>query len=173
MSVNHHEYIELAYSRGYRMDELTGEIISSNGNRRAIKLYGKQRYPSFTITLMVEGVKKSVSFALHKFAAYCYYGSAALHSVVRHLDANTLNLTRANIALGTNSDNELDKPKTVRVASAKKARASQTVSPARKLSEADVAWIKSRPASYRKMAVTLGVSKGTILNVLSGKYYGS
>ena len=173
MTVKHHEYIRTAFERGYRMDELTGEVISPDGNRRTLKLYGNQRYPSFTITAVVNGVKKSISFQVHKFAAYCYYGNAALNQHVRHLDADTLNIKKSNIALGSASDNEMDKPKHVRVATAKAARASQDKSPACKLSREDVDWIKSRPQSTRKMAVTLGVSRSTIQQVLLGKTYAS
>lgn len=173
MAVKTHEYIRTTYGRGYRMDALTGEVISPDGNRRPIKLYKGQRYPSFTITCTKDGIKKSVSFLVHKFAAYCYYGEAALTSVVRYLDADTLNIKKSNIALGTKSDNEMDKPKHVRVATAKAARASQSRSPACKLSEADLAWIRARPQSTRVMAATLGVARATIQKALSGKTYDS
>ena len=44
---------------------------------------------------------------------------------VRHIDRNVLNLRKENIRLGTSSENQLDKPKHIRVAAAKKARESQ------------------------------------------------
>lgn len=171
MAVKYHAYIQTAFDRGYRMDANTGEIISPTGYKRPITLVGKQRYPSFAITVSENGTKRTASFPVHKFAAYCYYGDAALTAVVRHLDADTTNVKKSNIALGTNSDNELDKPKDVRVRSAKAARESQGRSPACKLTAEQLDWIKSRPQSTRMMAKTLGVCRATIQKVLSGKTY--
>lgn len=166
-----HRYIRIAYERGYRMDGETGEVISPTGYRRPVTAVGKQRYPSFAITITEDGKKRTASFMTHKFAAYCYFGEDAFTHHVRHLHGDRNNLRRADIALGSPSENEMDKPAAVRTASAKKARASQDTSPAAKLTPDQVKWILSRPMSTRKMAEALNVCRATIQKVIRGITY--
>jgi hypothetical protein len=64
---------------------------------------------------------------VHKFVAFLIWGWAAFEPGihVRHRDGNTENNTKANLLLGTPSQNERDKPVHVRAASARAARAAQ------------------------------------------------
>jgi hypothetical protein len=125
--VKYHEYIRLAFSRGYRADFEAGRIISPMGYTRPAKLYGTQRYCHVNISLSVNKVKRNVSFPLHKFIAYCAWGEAALSQgvVVRHLDGCSSNNALSNLLLGSHSENNLDKPAEIRIQAAKKARAAQ------------------------------------------------
>lgn len=169
MSVKYHEYIREAFSRGYRIDPKTGNIISPTGKIRENKLFGSQRYASFAMTKMVSGVKKTVSFSVHKFAAYCYFGEDAFLFHVRHLNANTLDNSIGNILLGTASENELDKPKHVRSNSAKSARSKQGLSGfARKLSYEDAQKIKKSSESSTILSKRFNVSKSCIQSIKKG-----
>jgi HNH endonuclease len=113
----HYHNIKLAELNGFWWDEDTQELVTPRGTRHKPILYGKQRYPSYTTGFG--------SFLIHKFVAYKLFGEDALLSIVRHLDGNTLNLQRSNLALGTHSENNLDKSPEVRKNAAVKARASQ------------------------------------------------
>lgn len=114
-----------AVDRGYSVSE-EGILTGPKGVLKVSK-YGSQRYPTFSTNWggYVYGVPS------HHLAAYCFYGEHAFTPglVVRHLDGDTLNLSKVNIVMGTHSQNNLDKPKKVRSAAARKARASQGRTP--------------------------------------------
>lgn len=59
------------------------------------------------------------------------YGEASFAKGVnvRHLDGDTLNLSKDNIVLGTSQENQYDKPGSARRGAAKKARAAQGLRP--------------------------------------------
>src|SRR5690606_7133704 len=65
-----------------------------------------KRYPQ--VTIKIEGKKYCVR--MHRLAAYCFYGDAMYESgiVVRHLNDIKTDLSRENIALGTQLDNMRD-----------------------------------------------------------------
>ena len=119
--MNHPEVIRFAYQKGLRFDFETQELITSTGRRVKPKLYGGQRYPCYTIAVVK---KERVSFHMHKFAGFILFGESALKpgTHVRHLDGNRMNLSASNLALGTASENELDKPKELRSRKALHAR---------------------------------------------------
>ena len=169
MTAKYHEYIKEAFSRGYRIDQETGNIISPTGKIRENKLFGSQRYASFAMTKVFNGVKKTASFPVHKFAAYCYFGDIALFCHVRHLNGNSLDNGINNIALGSASDNELDKPKHVRSNSAKIARSKQGYSGStRKLSYNDAQIVKKSKESSSVLAERFKVSKSCIQSIKKG-----
>lgn len=116
----YHEYIREAVRIGYTFDFDNQIMNTPYGNKIKPRLFGTQRYPSFTLS----GKR---SFPFHKFVAYILYGEESFKEGinVRHLDGNVLNLSRSNILLGTSSENQLDKPRHVRKAAASKARLSQ------------------------------------------------
>ena len=122
----YHQYIRDAVSRGSVFNFDKNVLVTPRQTEVVPKLFGTQRYPSFNISLL-QGNKSSGTFPFHKFVAYILYGeeSFAKGVHVRHLDGNTLNLSKENIVLGTASENELDKCAEVRKSSAKKARSSQ------------------------------------------------
>lgn len=165
----YHEYILEAYRRGYRMESATGNIISVTGKIRETKLFDGQRYPSFAMTVIVDGKKKTASFPVHKFAAYCYFGADALKLQVRHLDSNTCDASFGNILLGTRRDNEMDKPANIRSRSAKAARASQGISGVtQKLAYEDAQVIKLSAESSSILAKRYGVSRSTVQLIKKG-----
>ncbi len=167
-----------AYSKGYRVDG--GKLIGPKGEL-SLKLYGKQRYPTFS----TNWDRKVYGVPVHKFA-YCYYGVKSFDKglVVRHKDGNTLNISEDNILLGTHSENNMDKPGEARVSAAKAARAAQGTLPNNALlSENDVKCIRDKYSKLKtkkapngftaKLAKELGVCKAVIYNVAKGKTYAS
>lgn len=169
MTAKYHEYIKEAFSRGYRINQETGNIVSPTGKIRENKLFGSQRYASFAMTKIINGVKKTASFPVHKFAAYCYFGDSAFTLHVRHLNGNTLDNSLKNIALGSPSDNEMDKPKSVRSNSARIARSKQGHSGlTSKLNYNDAQLIKNSKESSNILAKKFNVSKSCIQSIKKG-----
>lgn len=167
-----------AYQRGYRV-EPNGRLIGPKGEIKVAKSL-KQRYPTFSTNWggYVFGIP------VHQFAAYCYFGDEYLLSnyVVRHLNADTLNFSKNNIALGTGSDNEHDKPTSVRKLTAQLARKAQGFTPKNaKLSEEQVREVRQLYAKAagkklpngvcRDLAARLGVSQTVLIKIKKGEYY--
>jgi hypothetical protein len=119
-----------AVERGYYFDFNSQEVVTPLGTRMKPKQYGTQRYPFLTMNDNT-GRKKNVSFAIHKFVAYLLYGEIALRKGVnvRHLNANKLDLSKNNIAIGSSRDNNLDKPAADRCRISAHARKSQGLRP--------------------------------------------
>jgi len=122
----YHDYIRFAVERGFDFDFEEQKLVCPSGYKITPRLYGSQRYPSYTINLL-QGDKSSGSFPIHKFAAYLLYGEKSLEKGVhvRHIDGDVLNLSKENIVLGTARENEMDKDPSVRSRSAKAARKAQ------------------------------------------------
>ena len=115
------------------------------------------------------GSKKQHHFPVHKFAAYCYFGDSAFTLHVRHLNGNTLDNSLKNIALGSPSENEMDKPKSVRSNSAKIARSKQGYSGlTSKLSYDDAQIVKNSKESSSVLAERFKVSKSCIQSIKKG-----
>lgn len=122
--------IELAAEQGYRANLRTGEVFGRSGKRLKARRYAGQDYP--TMRLHVRGLpKRAYSVPVHKFVAFLIWGRAALAPGVhvRHRNGDTEKNTKSNLRLGTPSENAMDKPKSVRIATAKAARAAQGVTP--------------------------------------------
>ncbi len=171
-TVLYHETIKKAFLLGCRFNFKTQEFIYASGKAIPVKLYGKQKYPSITLSYG--------TFLLHKFVAFQLFGEKAFNNVVRHLDGNVLNLNKNNIALGTHSENNLDKPKHKRVAAAKKARKSQGIRPQGTILNFAIAeqirWgfknqILKKDKYCIEMAKQLKVSKSTIYAILDGRIW--
>ena len=183
--MKHSEKIRFAVLKGVRFDFDSQEIITHTGKRVKPKIYGSQRYPSYTIAVKQ---KQRISFAIHKFAAYILYGEEALKHgvVVRHLDGNVLNISKENIKLGSPKDNEHDKPASIRSWVASMARRAQIQkgisSPNKKISD-DLALellreYKNAKSGRKKLPVGFigewvkktGLSYAGISAIISGKY---
>lgn len=167
-----------AVARGYRVDG--GKLIGPRGVLK-VRRCGKQRYPTFSTNWSsVFGVP------VHQFAAYQYFGEASFKKdvVIRHLNADTEDFSEANLALGTHSENNLDKPKMARSAAASKARQAQGVLPPNaKLTKEEVQEIrdiyealggKKAPNGFTKaLTVKYGVSRTVLTHIKNRKYYAS
>lgn len=120
--------ILLAIERGYRINPETGEIFGLKGQLLSGKKSKNQDYP--TVRFYVAGLSRGdYTIPIHKAIAYTIWGWAAFADgvEVRHLDGNTENNKKSNLALGDSSANQMDKPASVRSAAAKKARSRQPI----------------------------------------------
>lgn len=167
-----------AYARGYRVSE--DGVVSSSRVVLKVARYGKQKYPTFCTNW--GGIVFSIP--VHMLAAYCFYKDKYLFSnlIVRHLDGNVLNLSRANIVLGTHSENNLDKDSSSRKRAAQIARKSQGFTPTNaKLTSAQVLAIrkiysecigkKLPPGMAIKMTQEFGVSRTVLCKIKNKEYY--
>lgn len=167
-----------AVDRGYHVSD-NGVLFGVKG-KLSVKLFGEQRYPTFSTNWggFVYGIP------VHLFAAYFFFGSTAFEKgiVVRHLDSDTLNFSKTNLKLGTHSENQLDKPKYVRVNAAKIARASQGKRPLNaKLTDDQVVEIlrfykeldgkKAPNGSVISLCKKYVVSRTVLCKIKNGEYY--
>ena len=169
-----------ATQRGYYVTE-DGKLFGPKGQLKC-RCYGKQAYPTFSTNWggRVYGIPA------HKLAAYCFYGKDSFEPgvVVRHLNADVLDISRRNIALGSYSDNEMDKPAQVRSRSAAAGRRSQGYRAVnRKLTEDQVDEVmkfynnlggrKAPQGSVKELGEKLGVSRTVLNKIKRGMYYAS
>ena len=184
MTVQYHLAIRDALSSGYTVIPETGQIIGLKGESLAIRLGGKQRYP--TVSLVTPNMPKHFyAVPAHKVVAFAIWGERSftkgIH--VRHLNNNTCDNRKQNLALGTPSQNEQDKPKHVRVRVAKQARARQVRPANMKLTVEQVTEIRSnavfgptgraRRGYVTELANRFGVSKSAVSQALKGVTHGN
>lgn len=166
-----------ALERGYRVEG--NQLIGPRGLIK-VKCHGSQRYPTFSTNWggYVYGVP------VHQFAAYQYYGKAAFikGTQIRHINGDTLDFSKANIVLGSSSQNQLDKCPTSRKQAAQKARAAQGITPSNaKLSKTQIQEIrdaytklggKKAPNGFtKKLTEHYGVTRTVINKVVRGLHY--
>lgn len=169
-----------AVQRGYTVSD-DGRLFSTNKELK-YGLHGTQRYPTFSTNW--NGIVFSIP--IHLLASYVFYGTKAFERgiVVRHLNGNTLDFSKANIVLGTHSENNLDKPKHIRIKAARLARKAQGVRPRNaKLTDEQVRRVKdfykslsgkkAPNGTVSKLADELGVCRHVICNIKIGKSYAS
>ncbi len=97
---------------------------------------------------------------VHRLVAYQKYGDRIFEKGihVRHLDSNSINNLEDNIAIGTKSENELDKPPEVRMRAALIAS-----SFSKKFNHEAILKLHNEGNSYKKIMEELNIkSKGTI-----------
>lgn len=112
MTITSNDAIRIAYDRGYRVLE-DGTVLNHAGKPMKLRVYKDTKYPQLVIRV---DKSKSKTIRIHRLAAYCFYGEALFDEgiEVRHLNANVFDVSKANIALGTHRENELDKPPEIR-----------------------------------------------------------
>jgi hypothetical protein len=99
------------HNQGYRVND-DGSVISSTGRKRKLTIR-PSGYAYFYISLK----RKTHCIGVHRLIAFQKYGHAMFENgiEVRHLDGNPSNNTPDNIAIGTKSQNAMDKPRQTRV----------------------------------------------------------
>ena len=152
MKFNRNE--EKAYNKGYRVkgEKVVGKKVDS------IKLnYDRHNYPNFKIRH--EG--KLVKVYVHRLAAYQKFGDAIYKKgmQVRHLNGNPSDFRFTNLAIGTQSQNSMDRPKEQRIASAKHA-----ASFIKKFEYDEVKAFYKKTKSYKKTMVEFGISSKSTLH---------
>lgn len=100
--------ILIAYNRGYRVDE-SGSVAGLKVSRLSTNL-SKDGYLRYSIR---GEDRKPLTIVVHRLQAYQKYGDKIFLTgiMVRHLNGNKLDNSFKNIAIGTNSDNQMDIPK--------------------------------------------------------------
>lgn len=157
--------IIIAYEKGYRVTE-SGDVISPKGN--ILKAYrGKKGYWVLGIRIN----KRIVNIFVHRFAAYQWFGSTILDTnlVVRHLDGDSTNNRKENLALGTLSENQMDCPPKIRLK-----RSLIAVQYLRKLSENEVlSLLKDRKNGmlYTQLMKKYNIAKSTVSYIVNRKTY--
>lgn len=101
------------YKKGYRITD-DGIILNKNGEQ----ISGSNQSGYLRIGFRFN--KKSYHCNVDRLQAFQKYGEALYgdNIMVRHLDGNSLNNTWENIAIGTNSDNQMDIPERIRISRA-------------------------------------------------------
>jgi hypothetical protein len=151
-----------AVSKGYRIENgkpisPTGEVLAVNRDRGG--------YWRFSV-LGSDG--KVRPLMVHRVVAYQKYGKGlfAPGIQVRHANGNQSDNSFENILIGTQSDNEMDKPDEIRKTVARNA--------ARKLTEEQVCQLRKDRESgmkYDALVQKYGIRKSTVSYIVNGKTY--
>jgi hypothetical protein len=150
--------IKRANERGYTADR-EGNIYGPRGNRLKLRQQGNKNrtYPHFGVNLNGQ----TIGVAAHKFISFLKFGEAAIAEGVhtRHLNDDPQDNRWDNIAIGSHSDNMMDKPKEIRQ------RTAQNAGRARSLP--DHLWVqieldRSQGATYPQLRERYGIAKSTL-----------
>jgi HNH endonuclease len=103
---NNNNAIRVAFRKGYRVTDEGSVVNAVGGNRKA----QTRKTLRQVFNVGVGGGKRHPVY-VHKLQAYQKFGEAIFEPgiVVRHLDGNPLNNRPENIAIGTISDNVMDR----------------------------------------------------------------
>ena len=158
------EAIIYAVQKGYIVDG-NGQVISPKGKKRALDSRGG--YLRFSVKF--EGVVRGIP--VHRMVAYIKYGEKAFEPgvQVRHLNGNSLDCHKENIAIGTPLQNCLDIAPEIRVTRAKIA-----ASKMRKLTDEEAGQIRRLNrvgVSLKKLATAYHVSKTAVSYIKNKKTY--
>lgn len=150
-----------AWEIGYRVDSAGNVVSPYTGQLRKQQTRTDRRsgYRRVRFSVHHEGEKFPVE--VHRLAAFQKFGEKLFESgiVVRHLDGDSTNNRPDNIAIGTPSDNEMDRSKEERVARARHAASF------RAWPEDTIAEIKrdrERGFTYKQLTEKYGIAKSTL-----------
>jgi len=154
----------IAKLRGYTATQ-SGDVISPTGT--VLACTGGGKYNTFSINVKGDPLPVKV----HQFVAYLKYGRRALgeNVVVRHSNDNRRDNSFLNIRIGTQSNNMMDQPRSVRVARARHAAKSN-----KKLSDAQIRALLADRAGgmkYAELMAKYKVAKSTVSYIVNGKTY--
>ena len=103
-----HKAALVAWYKGYRISD-DGELVNGAGQALVLKAKKSDRgYPRFGVWF--EDEKRAVRIAVHKYAAFCFFGLKAFSApCIRHRNDCRTDFSRGNLLLGTEVDNCQDK----------------------------------------------------------------
>lgn len=149
--------IIVAKEKGYTVKD--GDVFSKN---KKLKLaLNEDGYYLFGIRY--KGIKYTIQVS--RFVAYQKFGAKLFEQgiQVRHLDSNSKNNLESNIAIGTASQNAMDKPAEIR-----KSMAIHASSFSKKHNHEDILRLHKEGKSYKQIMEILGTkSKGTISFIIN------
>lgn len=149
---------------GYTVDR-EGVVYKPNGDEQKLRASGNTPYLMFS--LRHEG--KVLNIPVHRLQAYLLYGELLFEKgvVVRHLDGNPTNNKISNIAIGSSSENSMDRPRELRLATAKKANKASTIV-TRKYNYEAIKKDRADGMNYQKLMKKFGItSKGTVSYIVN------
>ena len=159
--------VVVAFQKGYKV--VDGVPYSPSGRRLKTTYQHPVKYRRHRFSVKIDSESRKVY--VHKLVAFQKYGLAAFQEGihVRHLDGDPENNRDENIAIGTGSENMMDRPPSARIKSAIEAASYR-----RKISDADTATARRLRAagwSYKGLMKKYGIkSKGTMHHILHNKY---
>lgn len=150
------EALIYAYNKGYRINN-NGDAINPGGKKLKARITGDGY---LAIGIRYNGSVYSVP--CHRLMAYQKYGDLLFEAdCVRHLNRNQFDNSCLNIEIGTNSENQLDVPREIRVAAAEKA------TPIKYNNVKDIREYYAQCGSYKDTMEKFGItSKGTLYYIL-------
>ena len=109
-----HKFILEVYEKGYRVSK-DGSVTSKHGPIKTTLDNTGKGYFRFTINSKL--YKSTKTIQVHRMQAYQKYGMKMFEEgiCVRHLNGNSHDNSYDNIAIGTLSDNQMDRPKEDRI----------------------------------------------------------
>jgi hypothetical protein len=146
-----------AYNLGYRVNE-KGDLIGLKGNP-----VGSESGGYYRIKIREKG--GWINCLTHRLQAYQKYGNKIYKSgiVCRHLNGNSLDNSIHNIAIGTQSDNSMDRKKEDRIA-----HASYASSFAQVHNHDEIISFHNKEKSYSKTMDKFNISsKGTLHYIIN------
>jgi hypothetical protein len=167
MTPKSREAIYWAYEKGYRVLD-DGTLLNPRG-RKLHPTPTSVGYPSFG----TGSRKPQRTVLLHVFAAYCWYGEAALEAeCIRHKDDVRTHCTRNNILIGSRTDNRLDMPADIRWEIAHKARDGRygKTSGERNQRYNRIVHLRRIGWSLRRIAGNVGMAKTSVMHVLANPH---
>lgn len=164
---------------GYRVTA-AGDVIAPSGRHLGTRLVSRNGYAHFSFTVHKTdrtkyGLPRVIRLPVHRLASYQLFGEKALEPGIeaRHLNGNCLDNRLVNIAIGTRSDNMMDRPEHVRKAIAGYAGSHPRPS-RRKCSDDQVRELRQRfKAGETALALAreFELAKGSVNNIVYGRSY--
>lgn len=150
--------IRYAKERDYTADR-EGNIYGPRGNRLKLRQQGNKNrtYPHFGVRLNGQ----TIGIAAHKFISFLKFGELAIADGIhtRHLNDDPQDNRWENIAIGSHSDNMMDKPEQLRKSAAQKAGRARSLP--------DDLWTqieleRNEGATYPQLSERYGIAKSTL-----------
>ncbi len=161
-NTTNNDVLVFAYNKGYRCDN-EGNVLNPNGG--AMNPSKNQGYFRFSVRITgCNGKRTPKSVKVHRLQAFQKFGTNMMYPgiQVRHLDGDSLNNHRDNIAIGTQSQNMMDIDPEERREHAAKGN--------RKHSDEFIVKIRrehSFGSSYKDLSVAYKIPKSTLSYYLS------
>ena len=158
---------EIVFQKGYTIDD-DGNVYNPSGTKLSLTL--KNGYYALSVKCKELGYSDSKKVKVHRLQAYKQFGNKIYEDdiVVRHLDGNSLNNRKDNIAIGTQRDNIYDM-----TSEARRAKSMNGAKGATKYSQSFVEKIRQEYASgkkYKQISEEYGLAKSTISFIINHKY---
>lgn len=154
-----------AYQKGYRASE-SGQVYKPCGEVVRLHSCGDPKKPY--LTFRSPGAGRWVNVPVHKFVSFCKFGESSLRegTHTRHLNGNPTDNRWENIAIGSRSDNMMDREASQRRLHAQKAGRARSLP--------DSVWSqvmadRDGGATYEQLGEKYRLSKSTLSFRLSQK----